>query len=170
MASITARTRTPKQSATYVCQQCRHATLLRRPKRPYTFTQLVTLSDGSTYTHRTTSPAPVFKSSRDTRNSPLWNPSSQKLMNMEEDAAGRLKAFRNKFGRGWDAETVNEEKGEEVRDGEEAVAEGEESLLDLITGYGQDAESQTTAKRSRAMTGSSERKGRTAKSDQDGSC
>ena len=158
MASITARTRTAKLPVTYVCHQCRHATLLRRPKRPYTFTQLVTLSDGSTYTHRTTSPAPVFKSSKDTRNSPLWNPSSQKLMNMEEDEAGRLRAFRNKFGRGWDAETVRENKGEEIMEGEEAVDEEEESLLDLITGYGQEAENQGRAKGSRAMTGSSEKK------------
>lgn len=83
--------------------QVRHATLLRRPKRPYTFTQLVTLSDGSTFLHRTTSPAPVYKSTKDQRNTPLWNPSSQKLLNVEEDEAGKLAAFRAKFGRGWDA-------------------------------------------------------------------
>lgn len=86
--------------------QVRHATLLRRPKRPYTFTQLVTLSDGSTFLHRTTSPVPVYKSTKDARNTPLWNPSSQKLLNVEEDEAGKLAAFRAKFGRGWDAETV----------------------------------------------------------------
>lgn len=84
--------------------QVRHATLLRRPKRPYTFTQLVTLSDGSTFLHRTTSPSPVYKSTKDIRNTPLWNPSSQKLLNVEEDEAGKLAAFRAKFGRGWDAE------------------------------------------------------------------
>lgn len=88
--------------------QCRHATLLRRPKRPYTFTQLITLSDGSTYTHRTTSPAPVYRSTKDIRNHPLWNPSSQKLLNVEEDEAGRLRAFRAKFGRGWDAEVTED--------------------------------------------------------------
>lgn len=79
-------------------------------------------------------------------------------MNMEEDEAGRLRAFRNKFGRGWDAETVRENKGEEIMEGEEAVDEEEESLLDLITGYGQEAENQGRAKGSRAMTGSSEKK------------
>lgn len=84
--------------------QVRHATLLRRPKRPYTFTQLVTLSDGSSFLHRTTNPTPVIKSTKDIRNTPLWNPSSQKLLNVEEDEAGKLKAFRAKFGRGWDAE------------------------------------------------------------------
>ncbi|ORY11977.1 hypothetical protein BCR34DRAFT_564336 [Clohesyomyces aquaticus] len=88
--------------------QTRHATLLRRPKRPYTFTQLVTLSDGSTFLHRTTSPVPVYKSTKDNRNTPLWNPSSQKLLNVEEDEAGKLRRFRDKFGRGWDAETSGE--------------------------------------------------------------
>jgi hypothetical protein len=86
--------------------QIRHATLLQRPKRPYTFTQLVTLSDGSSFVQRTTSPLPVYKSTKDIRNTPLWNPSSQKLLNVEEDEAGRLKGFREKFGRGWDAEAA----------------------------------------------------------------
>lgn len=35
---------------------------------------------------------------------------------MEEDEAGRLRAFRQRFGRGWDAETAAEE-GEEGGDG-----------------------------------------------------
>lgn len=91
---------------THGAGQIRHATLLRRPKRPYTFTQLITLSDGSTFLHRTTSPVPVYKSTKDVRNTPLWNPSSQKLLNIEEDEAGKLAAFRAKFGRGWDAEQV----------------------------------------------------------------
>lgn len=91
--------------------QVRHATLLRRPKRPYTFTQLITLSDGSSFTVRTTSPQPVYKSAKDIRNSPLWNPSSQKLLNVEEDEAGKLAAFRAKFGRGWDADTDADKVG-----------------------------------------------------------
>jgi len=91
--------------------QVRHASLLRRPHRPYTFTQLLTLSDGSTFTHRTTSPAPIYRSTRDARNTPLWNPSNAKLANVEEDEAGRLKAFRRRFGRGWDAEEGEEESG-----------------------------------------------------------
>lgn len=89
-------------------QQCRHASLIRRPKRPYTFTQLITLSDGSTFVHRTTNPVAVIKSTKDIRSSPLWNPSSQKLLNVEEDEAGRLRAFRARFGRGWDAESTAE--------------------------------------------------------------
>ncbi|KAL9014811.1 MAG: hypothetical protein Q9173_000565 [Seirophora scorigena] len=135
---------TPKPTISH--QQLRHATLIRRPKRPYTFTQLVTLSDGSTYTHRTTSPAPVYTSTKDTRNTALWNPSSQKLLNVEADEAGRLRAFREKFGRGWDAEkmvTRDEETGE-VREGQEA--EGEDNLMDLISGYGAEAEAEGEAK------------------------
>ncbi|KAL5389914.1 hypothetical protein PMIN06_009596 [Paraphaeosphaeria minitans] len=103
--------------------QIRHATLLRRPKRPYTFTQLVTLSDGSTFVQRTTSPLPVYKATKDTRNTPLWNPSSQKLLNVEEDEAGKLAAFRAKFGRGWDAE-----QGKGANKGD--------FLMDLISGAG----------------------------------
>src|SRR5271163_1783944 len=90
-------------SSTYICQPCRHARLLRRPKRPYTFTQLVTLSDGSAFTMCTTSPLPVYRSTRDTQNAPLWSPSSKDLLNVEEDEAGRLAGFRARFGRGFDA-------------------------------------------------------------------
>src|ERR1700749_3696439 len=73
-------------------QQTRNATLIRRPKRPYTFTQLVTLTDGSAYLQRTTSPLPVYRSNKDIRNAPLWNPSDEKLMNVEDDEAGKLRA------------------------------------------------------------------------------
>ena len=52
---------------------------------------------------RTTSPRPVYRSSRDTRNAPLWNPSSRELLNVEEDEAGRLAGFRARFGRSFDA-------------------------------------------------------------------
>ena len=51
-------TRLPTSGTTFICSQCRHATLLRRPKRPYTFTQLITLSDGSTFTQRATHATP----------------------------------------------------------------------------------------------------------------
>lgn len=43
----------------------------------------------------------------------MWNPSSQKLLNIEEDEAGRLARFRERFGRGWDAESTAAQ--EEVR-------------------------------------------------------
>lgn len=44
----------------------------------------------------------------------MWNPSSQKLLNVEEDEAGKLRAFRARFGRGWDAESAELEASEEV--------------------------------------------------------
>ncbi|KAL8683275.1 MAG: hypothetical protein Q9186_000777 [Xanthomendoza sp. 1 TL-2023] len=129
-------------------QQLRHATLLRRPKRPYTFTQLVTLSDGSSFTHRTTSPAPVYKSTKDARNTALWNPSSQKLLNVEADEAGRLRAFRERFGRGWDAERMNkrDEETGEVKEGQATPQEDEDNLMDLISGYRAEAEEKGEAK------------------------
>lgn len=147
----TARLTNSTPSTTFICSQCRHATLLRRPKNPYTFTQLITLSDGSTFTHRTTSPAPVYRSTRDTRNSLLWNPSSSKLMNVEDDEAGRLAAFRARFGRGFDANTPvegEESGGKKELSKEEAAAEAaaaqeeEDNLLDLISSFGQDTAQQ----------------------------
>jgi hypothetical protein len=93
----------PLRHTTVHCHQTRHASLIRRPKRPYTFTQLVTLSDGSSFMHRTTSPQPLLKAVKDIRNSPLWNPTNADLMNLEQDEAGKLAAFRAKFGRGWDS-------------------------------------------------------------------
>ncbi|KAJ5898981.1 hypothetical protein N7495_003725 [Penicillium taxi] len=134
------------KATTFICSQCRHATLLRRPKRPYTFTQLITLSDGSAFTHRTTSPAPVIRSTRDTRNTLLWNPSSSKLMNVEDDEAGRLAAFRARFGRSFDATAPASDTGDAAAakaDEEAAKAqakadqEEEDNLLDLISAFGQ---------------------------------
>ena len=121
-------------------QQIRHASLLRRPKRPYTFTQLVVLSDGSTYTQRTTSPSALQKSTKDTRNSPLWNPSSQKVLGLEADEAGRLRAFRERFGRGWDAERMKDE------DEDTSADQDVDNLMDLIGNYGREAEAEGTAK------------------------
>jgi hypothetical protein len=111
--------------------QTRNATLIRRPKRPYTFTQLVTLTDGSTFLHRTTSPLPVYKATKDTRNSPLWNPSSEKLANVEEDEAGKLRAFRERFGRGWDAQ-AQEYKDDKVCDVCRGVSCCGEKLIGIV--------------------------------------
>ncbi|KAI1632725.1 hypothetical protein F4809DRAFT_626324 [Biscogniauxia mediterranea] len=80
------------------------ADIIRRPRRPYTFTQLVQLSDGSTYTARTTSPHAVYKSTKDTRNHVLWQPRERSLRNVEVDEAGKLAAFRGRFGTMWDAD------------------------------------------------------------------
>ncbi|TGO44056.1 hypothetical protein BOTNAR_0971g00030 [Botryotinia narcissicola] len=143
-SSITSNTLLINSTLTH---QIRHATLLKRPIRPYTFTQLVTLSDGSTYLTRSTSPAPIYRSTKDTRNHPLWQPSLDSLRNVENDEAGRLSAFRERFGRGWDGE-VEKADGEEklAKNAESAKAEeGVESkkgdsmdrLMDLISGGAQ---------------------------------
>ncbi|KAI1767928.1 hypothetical protein GGR53DRAFT_462928 [Hypoxylon sp. FL1150] len=109
----------------------RPATIIRRPRRPYTFTQLVVQTDGSTYTMRTTSPVALYKSTKDTRNHVLWQPSDQTLRNVEVDEAGKLAAFRERFGRGWDAEktTVEDSQIERL----EAAAAAEEGR-DVVEG------------------------------------
>ncbi len=64
----------------------------------------------------------------------MWQPSKSSLRNVEEDEAGRLRAFREKFGRGWDADTTGLEGagGVSGQDGEEGA---NDSLMDLISGY-----------------------------------
>ncbi|KAK6355307.1 hypothetical protein TWF696_004417 [Orbilia brochopaga] len=107
--------------------QIRTATEIRRPQRPYTFEQIVILSDGSSYKQLTTSPQGVFRSSKDVRNHFLWNPLSEGLANVEEDEAGRLKKFREKFGTGFDATKALAERAgdvEAVRGMREAWASG----------------------------------------------
>ncbi|KAL2162849.1 hypothetical protein VTH06DRAFT_6685 [Thermothelomyces fergusii] len=84
--------------------QVRHATFVPRPRRPYQFTQMVQLSDGSTFTMRTTSPLALYKSAKDSRNHILWQPSEKSLRNVEVDEAGKLAAFRGRYGTSWDLE------------------------------------------------------------------
>lgn len=128
--------------------QVRHATLLKRPKRPYTFTQLITLSDGSSFTLRTTNPQPVYKSAKDIRNAPLWNPSSQKLLNVEEDEAGKLASFRAKFGRGWDTDAEKVcARYLKMHCTDANMSQGKKSgdhLLDLISGQSRGPTKPTT--------------------------
>ncbi|KAG7150490.1 hypothetical protein HYQ46_000568 [Verticillium longisporum] len=133
-------------------QFSRAATYIHRPRRPYTFTQLVQLSDGSTFTARTTSPAPLHRADKDSRNHILWQPSEKTLHNVELDEAGKLAAFRQRFGRGFDLlDAASEEadaqaagdkgkgKGQGKGKGDGAVEEvGEEEVWDmgdLISGY-----------------------------------
>jgi hypothetical protein len=93
----------------------------------------VQLSDGSTFTVRTTSPQPVYKSARDTRNHVLWQPSDKSLRNVELDEAGKLAAFRERYGRGFDLDDGRGEGSE----GEEGAGTGTGGgdLGDLISGY-----------------------------------
>ncbi|KAK4249815.1 hypothetical protein C7999DRAFT_12388 [Corynascus novoguineensis] len=92
--------------------QVRHATFVPRSRRPYQFTQLVQLSDGSTFTMRTTSPLALYKSAKDSRNHVLWQPTEKSLRNVEVDEAGKLAAFRERYGTSWDLETPTAESAE----------------------------------------------------------
>jgi hypothetical protein len=64
----------------------------------------------------------------------MWQPSMTSLRNVEEDEAGRLRAFREKFGRGWDVEAAEEGEADQV-DAKDGGKEDEGSLMDLISGY-----------------------------------
>ncbi|PKC70323.1 hypothetical protein RhiirA1_414520 [Rhizophagus irregularis] len=64
--------------------------------RPRLFTQQIVLTNGATYTLRTTSPKPRIKFIKDTRNHPLWNPSQ--LSQALDDDSGQLSKFIKKFG------------------------------------------------------------------------
>jgi hypothetical protein len=127
------RTTTTTSSRLLTTPQLRHATFIARPRRPYTFTQLVQLSDGSTYTRRTTSPNPLYRAAKDTRNTILWQPTEKSLRNVELDEAGRLAAFRSRFGRGFDAAT----EGEEGAPQEEHDDDG---FADLMSEYAPEAD------------------------------
>ncbi|KXX74438.1 hypothetical protein MMYC01_207921 [Madurella mycetomatis] len=108
----------------------RHASFVARPRRPYTFTQLVQLSDGSTFTVRTTSPAALYKSAKDSRNHILWQPSEKSLRNLEVDEAGKLAAFRERYGNAWNLEAPGApaqeaEQQQQQREKDAAAKEGE---------------------------------------------
>lgn len=129
-------TSSPSSQSLQAAHQVRHATFVPRSRRPYTFTQLVQLSDGSTYTMRTTSPMAIFKSTKDTRNHAVWQPSDPSLRNVEVDEAGKLAAFRARFGRGWDVDAADAK--EEVDTGKQEEAQGGmdyDTFADLISGY-----------------------------------
>lgn len=93
----------------------------------------------------------------------MWNPSSQKLLSVEADEAGKLRRFREKFGRGWDATAsgtgqdrrreadgasneASEAEAERIAvQGGEVAKEEDDNLMDLISGYGRQAEQEGTA-------------------------
>lgn len=81
----------------------------------------------------------MYQSNRDTRNTTLWNPSNQRLLNIEEDEAGKLRSFRDRFGRGWDAERKDDIAAAQHEDEEDQ----DENLMDLITGFGQGVDAET---------------------------
>lgn len=97
---------------------------------------------------------------------------------MEADEAGKLRAFRAKFGRGWDASRTEEvlDVGGERRE-EEVVPVGEDArvmegrgrggdedgdgdnLMDLISGYGREGEVQVDAEADGKVKGKKKGKG-----------
>jgi hypothetical protein len=99
---------------------------------------------------RTTSPFGLHKSAKDTRNHVKWNPSEQALKNIEVDEAGKLAAFRGRFGRGWDAPVAAEaEKGEGANAAEadkKAKEDAYDPLGDLISSYASPAVESTKPK------------------------
>ena len=145
-----------QQPPTCLSSQVRHATYVLRSRRPYQFTQLVQQSDGSTFTVRTTSPVALYKSDKDTRNHMLWQPTNKSLRNVEVDEAGKLAAFRGRYGAGWDlggpaggdaaeGKPGKKEGGDKVevaatpaKAEEPAAADPFESLVDLISSYATD--------------------------------
>ena len=76
----------------------------RRPKRlpnPIVpqFPQRVIRSDGSSFTHWTTSPRPLMRLTRDVTNHPLWNVAALRGEGVAEESevTGRLGRFNRKF-------------------------------------------------------------------------
>ncbi|KAJ7579297.1 hypothetical protein C8J56DRAFT_965375 [Mycena floridula] len=77
------------------------------------FPQTVVRSDGSSYTHWSTSPRSVIRQTRDITNNPVWNTRMWADSTGEEDelsSAGRLGRFRRRFegteGMDWQASEV----------------------------------------------------------------
>ena len=110
--TITLSTQTPLPVVQY--QQRRYANVIRRPHRPTLLPQIVVLSDGSTYTQLSTSPRGIVRSTKDVRNHPLWNPRVARLTEVEDDDAGKLRAFRERYGRVWDNRVVAEREAQEA--------------------------------------------------------
>jgi len=63
------------------------------------FPQHVVRSDGSTFTHWTTSPRSLIKLTRDVTNNPVWNPGMWQRDGAEEESevTGRLGRFNRRF-------------------------------------------------------------------------
>ncbi len=92
------------------------------------------------------------------------------MLNIEADEAGKLRRFREKFGRGWDASAPSsggkkivegveggEGGGAAVEQAEGDRKEEEDNLMDLISGYGREKEEQGLGK---AAKGSKDKSGK----------
>ncbi|KAK2461389.1 hypothetical protein APHAL10511_006613 [Amanita phalloides] len=78
------------------------------------FPQLVVRSDGSSFTHWTTSPRSRIRLTRDTTNNPVWNSAlwlTDTALEDEVNATGRLGRFNRRFeGLGSAASRVEEQE------------------------------------------------------------
>ncbi|KDR83389.1 hypothetical protein GALMADRAFT_638433 [Galerina marginata CBS 339.88] len=76
----------------------RRAPVLPNPLVPK-FPQKVIRSDGTSFTHWTTSPKSLVRLTRDTTNNPLWNTGNPNDRSVEEESGttGRLGRFSRKF-------------------------------------------------------------------------
>ncbi|KAF8595186.1 hypothetical protein BDV93DRAFT_501441 [Ceratobasidium sp. AG-I] len=62
-----------------------------------TYPQTVFLSDGSSFTHRTTTPRSIVRLTRDITNNPVWQPGQEARAGEEEDLSGRLGRYKRRF-------------------------------------------------------------------------
>lgn len=84
------------RSATQLVQK-RYASSAQQQQQPEKFLQTIVLSNGATYTVRTTSPTrSQIRLTKDTRNHPLWNPSM--LKEGVTDESEQLTKFQKRFG------------------------------------------------------------------------
>ena len=82
----------------------------------------------------------MYKSTKDTRNHLTWQPSDKSLKSVEVDEAGKLAAFRERFGRAFDLEVESEEQKSPGADSaaknkSASKASSGDALGDLIAGY-----------------------------------
>ncbi len=88
----------------------------------------------------------MHRTTKDSRNHLLWQPSEKSLLNVEEDEAGKLAAFRERYGRGFDMEAPaavpaaaaaapGEAQGEEAQQASAVVEPVVDTLADLLSGY-----------------------------------
>lgn len=61
------------------------------------YPQTVFLSDGSSFTHRTTTPRSIIRLTRDITNNPVWQPGQEARAGEEEDLSGRLGRYKRRF-------------------------------------------------------------------------
>ncbi|KAL0074324.1 hypothetical protein J3Q64DRAFT_1772586 [Phycomyces blakesleeanus] len=89
-----------------VLTQVRHASTASKSVKPEIFLQTIVMSNGATFSVRTTSPVRAqIRLTKDTRNHPLWNPAMLKAGLTEESE--RLTKFQKRFGESADLADIS---------------------------------------------------------------